>query len=486
MAEDNGPAPVNKTTNPRLGRKVTQCPPPPTEVNTARWSGFRLVDAIQPSIGASATRDFAKAAIGSNAFWREAEGRFRRLQPPPPRPGEPSHDSHNGLRANWSRDGWSDSGKPWYLNNADEAIKKLFIWAAESASVELGHPGGEEALFFWLDLLRRDSPFFKVFGVGGYIYRVCDASAEYCVKCETDLKVARREGENASRGGISAVARPAVQAKTPSRFEIEKFVNEKFQAGIEDRIDGYAQKEAQSLAQVRSKGNIGGYLPALIHCKQEKLRTEILILADAWVEAGTVYAVSLPIGAEEALERAATLMTGGTNSAFQGEYVLMCGRTRRTPSGKGVAAGLRAITQSMRSALREGRLRIKKQRIETERLTRGVPASTPRLHPQQTSTATGKAAPSLTAYISSPKTTPTPKKRLHSTIVSQDAARRMENFLESAGVGQTEFAVLVNTTDRTLRNFRATGKVRRDIFDAIAKAMGTTREQLLRPEQFPQ
>lgn len=73
--------------------------------------------------------------------------------------------------------------------------------------------------------------------------------------------------------------------------------------------------------------------------------------------------------------------------------------------------------------------------------------------------------------------------RLNSTVTSEFAARRMEAYLRSTGIGQTEFATKVNTTDRTLRNFRKTGRVRRDIFDAIATAMGTTRQALIDPEK---
>jgi hypothetical protein len=77
---------------------------------------------------------------------------------------------------------------------------------------------------------------------------------------------------------------------------------------------------------------------------------------------------------------------------------------------------------------------------------------------------------------------PARSKRLQSTVTSAIATRRMEAYLESNGIGQTEFAVEVGTTDRTLRTFRKTGKVRRDIFDSIATKMGTTRELLLKPE----
>ena len=76
-------------------------------------------------------------------------------------------------------------------------------------------------------------------------------------------------------------------------------------------------------------------------------------------------------------------------------------------------------------------------------------------------------------------------KRFPASITSPTAARRMEAYMESKGLGQTEFAVRADTTDRTLRAFRKTGKVRRNTFDAIAKAMGTTREALLKPESLP-
>jgi hypothetical protein len=58
----------------------------------------------------------------------------------------------------------------------------------------------------------------------------------------------------------------------------------------------------------------------------------------------------------------------------------------------------------------------------------------------------------------------------------------MENHLESRAIGLTDFAATVGTTDRTLRSFRKTGKVRRDILESIARHMGTTKEALLGPE----
>ena len=70
--------------------------------------------------------------------------------------------------------------------------------------------------------------------------------------------------------------------------------------------------------------------------------------------------------------------------------------------------------------------------------------------------------------------------RLRATVYSLVAAMRMETYLESKSIGQTDFAATVGTTDRTLRSFRKTGKVRRDIFKSIAIHMGTTMEALLK------
>jgi hypothetical protein len=94
--------------------------------------------------------------------------------------------------------------------------------------------------------------------------------------------------------------------------------------------------------------------------------------------------------------------------------------------------------------------------------------------PDQAST----AEPSRTE---SPETNGAAKKRLRATVGSPVAARKMEAYMESHG-GQTAFATKVGTTDRTLRSFRQTGRVRRDIFDAIAGAMKTTPDELLKPE----
>jgi hypothetical protein len=74
---------------------------------------------------------------------------------------------------------------------------------------------------------------------------------------------------------------------------------------------------------------------------------------------------------------------------------------------------------------------------------------------------------------------PAKPQRLSARISSPVAVRKLDAYLAAKGIGLTEFAGKAGTTDRTLRTFRKTGKVRRDIFKAIAEAMGMTKEELL-------
>jgi len=69
--------------------------------------------------------------------------------------------------------------------------------------------------------------------------------------------------------------------------------------------------------------------------------------------------------------------------------------------------------------------------------------------------------------------------RLSSMIECPSAARKLEKFLSEKGISPAEFAIRAQTTDRTLRSFRKTGRVRRDIFGNIAKVMGTNSAKLL-------
>ncbi len=71
--------------------------------------------------------------------------------------------------------------------------------------------------------------------------------------------------------------------------------------------------------------------------------------------------------------------------------------------------------------------------------------------------------------------------RLSAMIDCPSAARRLEAHLKANGIGQGNFAIKAGTTERTLRSFRRTGKIRRDLFESIAQAMGLSKDDLLKP-----
>jgi hypothetical protein len=137
--------------------------------------------------------------MAESEFWRDIEARFRAIQSRKvPIHGVPWHD--DSLYAVWLASGWSDTGDQWRLDGANHTVKVNFRWLAERAAVELGHPGGRSGVVFWLDLLKRDSPNYKCAGSGssdngisrgehGKIDRVCEASADYCLRLETQDRI---------------------------------------------------------------------------------------------------------------------------------------------------------------------------------------------------------------------------------------------------------------------------------------------------------
>jgi len=85
-----------------------------------------------------------------------------------------------------------------------------------------------------------------------------------------------------------------------------------------------------------------------------------------------------------------------------------------------------------------------------------------------------------TSTAEPPKAQPTVRQRMSATIHSPSAARKMETYMNARGLDQTEFAIQANTTDKTIRKFRQTGKVKRSILDGIATAMGISKQELLK------
>jgi hypothetical protein len=102
-----------------------------------------------------------------------------------------------------------------------------------------------------------------------------------------------------------------------------------------------------------------------------------------------------------------------------------------------------------------------------------------------------KAFPSEpSAPLSNPPAAPSSRRqtpshlsnRLPRTLTSPEAAKRPDAYLVEGIIGLNEFSIKSGLSERTIRTVRKTGKADRATFDSIAKAMNTTREQLLAPE----
>ncbi len=66
------------------------------------------------------------------------------------------------------------------------------------------------------------------------------------------------------------------------------------------------------------------------------------------------------------------------------------------------------------------------------------------------------------------------------SIGSSAAVQAVRVYMDVKGLDTTQFAIQAQTSDRTIRKFLKTGRLRRSTFDGVATAVGVTREQLLR------
>jgi hypothetical protein len=153
-------------------------------------------------------------------FWSDLERRFRALQP---------RDPKEDLVAQWISTKWDESGRQWFISGgSSRRTRTNFEWLAKRGVIGTGKRGGADDLSRWLNLLKRDSPHFLVDGnvaswphgklkqnETGRIERVCEASADYCVKLANDREdrlvrttkgpaVAYARRKNTTIGGVSA------------------------------------------------------------------------------------------------------------------------------------------------------------------------------------------------------------------------------------------------------------------------------------------
>jgi hypothetical protein len=97
---------------------------------------------------------------------------------------------------------------------------------------------------------------------------------------------------------------------------------------------------------------------------------------------------------------------------------------------------------------------------------------------KRVSNAVAKPAEHATAAKPTVKV-PTAPKRLSSLIHSPSAAQKMQDYMNRKGLNQTEFGIQAQTSDKTIRKFIKTGKVKRSILVGIAAAMRLSKEDLL-------
>jgi len=87
--------------------------------------------------------------------------------------------------------------------------------------------------------------------------------------------------------------------------------------------------------------------------------------------------------------------------------------------------------------------------------------------------------------ISSAASGERPRKRMSRSLGTPEAVKVMTEYLQLTQLTDTQFGNQFQSTDRTVRSFRASGKMRRSTFEAMAKSMELTTEGLLRGELPP-
>ncbi len=157
---------------------------------------------------------------------------------------------------------------------------------------------------------------------------------------------------------------PSLIGRAP-RPSIERFADQAFSVARDRILREHAEKRNRVLAQARLTGNSGSYLPALVKWGAERVRDMILARADADVEAFTIHGVPSDARAETNLQTAARQIAAGTISAIRGELELRAKRTREHGDYPGGYLN-REIEGAMKSALQEGVLGLRRQRITAE------------------------------------------------------------------------------------------------------------------------
>lgn len=197
-------------------------------------------------------------------FWRRLKTEFQEL-----------HDEqlqHRGsdvlLHAFWNSKGFGCAdGSLWDVSGGTDYILTQFKWLAERAAVRLGHPGGPNAVSSWLNHLKAESPHYvdggqqrsqkQEFHVDpqgtaeiqdkvthskwGKIELLCKASAECCLKCETQERL-ESKGKPAPSVGSSQSNKLPPKKRDLSNYFDEARLTERQRECISLRLE-YSMSE---------------------------------------------------------------------------------------------------------------------------------------------------------------------------------------------------------------------------------------------------
>jgi len=160
-------------------------------------------------------------------FWSDIERRFLNL--------------HNEQVSEKSCLHAFKEGDAWTVGGGTQNAKQQFEWLAEHAALRLGVPPGRDPVFSWLDRLKKESPRYKPFhsnrkrrkseldsdemcsleyeitqSEDGPIEFLCIASAEYCVRCDSQEQTKRDADPRIG----TAMAKPAASSLTDREKKI--------------------------------------------------------------------------------------------------------------------------------------------------------------------------------------------------------------------------------------------------------------------------
>jgi DNA-binding Xre family transcriptional regulator len=190
--------------------------------------------------------------------------------------------------------------------------------------------------------------------------------------------------------------------------------------------------------------------------------------ADAWLEAYDVYDVAPDDAIWAELNKHKQSLVAARKGSLKQEAIGRAVRTgRNTAPGIARAEALgQEIERSTHALMKSLACEIEKRMMARKKGDSSLLSSVKgtNVHP--------KSAPNSASPIRSA--------RMSSTVHSQVAVRRIEAFMEAKGLRQTEFARRANTTERTIRKIRKTATISRGMLADIAKALGISKEELLK------